>query len=359
VPWKFHSRNSDFEPSTANAQFIKSITLHQVGADPPDLYRALDGVDESYTLTITDSGVVTITGNTSIALSRGLVTFSQLFYQHSAGGVYTPYAPVSIQDAPKFAHRGLNMDLSRNFYPVKDIIKMIDSLAYNKFNRFHLHITDGQSWPLVIDSLPELAQKGAYRSDLVYSPAELSAIQLHGARQGVQVYLEIDMPGHTSSIAYAYPDLIASFNIQPNWSKYAAEPPTGTLKLNSSAVNNFIATLFGEILPRVKPYTGYWHSGGDEVNVNAYLNDETIKSNDSKVIQPYMQAFVDRNHNFIRQAGLTPVVWEEMLLQWNVTLGSDVVVQTWQSDDAVAQTVAKGHKALVGNYNYWVSLHLL
>lgn len=69
-----------------------------------------------------------------------------------------------------------------------------------------------------------------------------------------------------------------------------------------------------------------------------------------------MQAFIDRNHAQVRAAGLTPIVWEEMLLQWNLTLGSDVVVQTWQSDDAVAQTVALGHKALVGNYNYWVSV---
>jgi hexosaminidase len=68
-----------------------------------------------------------------------------------------------------------------------------------------------------------------------------------------------------------------------------------------------------------------------------------------------MQTFVDRAHDQVRAMGLTPVVWEEMLLEWNLTLGSDVIVQSWRSDEAVAQITAAGHKALVGNYNYWVS----
>ena len=103
------------------------------------------------------------------------------------------------------------------------------------------------------------------------------------------------------------------------------------------------------------PYSTYYHTGGDEVNRNAYLLDDTVRSNDSAVLQPLMQIFVDRAHDQVRAAGLTPVVWEEMLLEWNLTLGSDVIVQSWQSDEAVAQITEAGHKALVGNYNYWVS----
>lgn len=313
-------------------------------------------VDESYTLKLTADGDVTITANTSIGLVRGLTSFTQLFYHHTDGGVYTPYAPVQIEDKPLFQHRGLNMDLSRAYFPPKDVRKTIDALAYNKMNRLHLHITDSQSWPLVIPSMPELSDKGAYRSDLVYSPDVIQELQFYGAQQGVEVYIEIDMPGHTSSIWYSHPELIASFNIQPNWNTYAAEPPSGTLKLNDSKVYDFVENLFNDLLPRVAPYNAYFHTGGDEVNANAYTNDDSVKSNDTEVIRPLMQKFIDHSHKLVRAAGLTPIVWEEMLLQWNLTLGDDVVVQTWQSDDAVTQTVAQGHKALVGNYNYWVSL---
>jgi hexosaminidase len=221
-------------------------------------------------------------------------------------------------------------------------------------NRLHLHITDAQSWPLEIPALPELSEKGAYRSDFVYSPDQVTEIQRYGALQGVEVYLEIDMPGHTSSIWYSHPELVASFNIQPNWSTYAAEPPSGTLKLNSPKVYSFLETLFGDLLPRLAPHTAYFHTGGDEVNIQAYLFDDTVQSNDTAVLKPLIQRLVDFTHQQVRSAGLTPIVWEEMLLVWNLTLGSDVIVQTWLSDQSVAQTVAKGHKALAGNYNFWV-----
>ncbi|KAF2436083.1 hypothetical protein EJ08DRAFT_225338 [Tothia fuscella] len=355
VPWKFHARNSDFEPKTTGKKSVTSITLTVTGGDEsPNVLKPLAGeIDETYSLTISKDGAVEIKAPSTIGIVHGLTTFTQLFYKHSRGGIYTPSAPVSIKDGPKFAHRGINMDVSRNWFETKDIKRMIDAAGYNKMNRFHLHITDSQSWPLEIPALPDLAAKGAYRSDLTYTPGQLADIQMYGALQGVEVYLEIDMPGHTASIWYSNPDLIASYNKQPNWVTFAAEPPSGTLKLNSPKVYDFLNTLLGDLLPRTKPYTAYFHTGGDEVNVNAYLNDDTVNSNDTKVLQPLMQKFVDRNHKQVRDNGMTPIVWEEMLLTWNVTLGKDVLVQTWQSDAAVAATVAAGHKALVGNYNYW------
>ena len=356
IPWKFHPRNSNFEPSEDTTKsYISKIVLQQNASDAVNIFKALDGeLDESYSLAINADSQATITSSTTIGILRALETLVQLFYQHSVGGIYTISAPVYIEDAPKFAHRGLNLDVSRNYYAPSDIMRTIDALAWNKFNHLHLHATDSQSWPLEIPALPELAKKGAYKEGLSYSPDVLAGIQEYGAYRGVQVSIEIDMPGHTSSIGLAYPDLIAAFNVQPDWNTYSAEPPTGQLKLNSSSVYKFLDTLWSDLLPRVSPYTAYFHTGGDEVNANAYLLDEGVKSNDSTVIQPLLQKFVDFNHQRVRAAGLTPIVWEEQLLQWNLTLGSDVVIQTWLSDDSLARTVAKGHKALFGNYNDWV-----
>ncbi|KAF2835668.1 glycoside hydrolase family 20 protein [Patellaria atrata CBS 101060] len=353
IPWKFHPRNSDFEPSTENKKYITSITLTQTAADPENIFQAPVGeVDESYFLSLIESGKVTIKAKSSIGLARGLTTFTQLFFKHTEGCVYTTLAPVEISDEPKFAHRGINMDTARNYFDVDDIKRIIDAAAYNKFNRFHIHITDSQSWPLVIPSMPDLATKGAYRKDLVYTPEQVADIQRYGGLLGVQVFLEIDMPGHTSSIWFSRPELITAFN-EEAWDTYAAEPPSGTLKLNSTEVYDFLDEMLDDLLPRLSPYTGYFHSGGDEVNIQAYLLDETVRSNDTAVLQPLMEKFVQRNHDQIREKGLTPIVWEEMLLTWNVSLGKDVIVQTWQSDEAVAAVTEKGYKALVGNYNYW------
>lgn len=358
VPWKFNQRNWT-EPAKTNRTYISSVNLRVLKDDPDGIAKPLAGtIDESYRVEISRAGEASITANSSMGIVRGLTTFTQLFYQHSEGGdSYTPLAPINIFDAPKFAHRGINLDVSRNYFTTKDIERTIGALAYNKMNRFHLHVTDGQSWPLVIPTFPELSEKGAYRPNLVYTPQDFAELQYFAALRGVELITEIDMPGHTSAIALSHPDLIAAYDIQPDWDKYCAEPPCGTLKLNSTKVRSFLERLFDDLLPRVHPFSSYFHTGGDEVNKNAYLKDDTVRSNDPKVLQPLMQKFIDRNHDQIRAAGLVPIVWEEMLLEWNLTLGSDVVVQSWQSDEAVAQIVERGHKALVGNYKYWVCTH--
>jgi hexosaminidase len=172
----------------------------------------------------------------------------------------------------------------------------MDALAFNKMNKLHLHVTDSQSWPLEIPSIPELAAKGAYHPGLIYSERDLKALQRYGTVRGIEVFLEIDMPGHTSAVWYYNPDLIASFNMQPDWGAFAAEPPSGTLKLNSSKVDNFITKIFQDLLPRVVPYSSHFHTGGDEVNMNAYGTDETVRTTNMLQLRPFMQRFIDKVH---------------------------------------------------------------
>lgn len=200
--------------------------------------------------------------------------------------------------------------------------------------------------------MPELADKGAYASFQKYSPADVQAVLEYGALLGVEVVMEIDQPGHTASIYFSHPELITAFNFHP-YDLYAAEPPSGTFKLNSTAVPAFLEKLFDDLLPRLKPLTSYFHLGGDEVNANASTLDETVRSNKSSVLQPLLQKFMDRNQNQVQAAGFTPLVWEEQLLEWNLTLPKNTIVQTWQSNDAVVEVVKKGYRALAGNYEFW------
>lgn len=363
VPWKFHPRNelSQFEPSaSAKKIYIKTLEITQTGSDTASTFRPLAGeVDESYNLTISEDGAAKISAASSTGVLWALQTLSQLFFEHSSGsGVYTVLAPVRIVDAPRFPHRGLNFDVARNWFPVSKILQTIDALAWNKFNRLHLHVVDAQSWPIEIPSLPELSEKGAFQTGLTYSPSDIQRIQRYAVARGVEVIFEFDTPGHTSVVGLAYPDLIAAQNAKP-WDKYCAEPPCGQLKLNSSAVDTFITTLWDDLLPRIKPFSAYLHIGGDEVNMNVYELDETIRSNDPAVIKPYLQRFIDRSHEQIRAAGLAPMVWEEMVTEWNLDLGEDVVVQSWLSDKSVEQIVKGGHKTIAGSYQFWVSSTVL
>lgn len=363
VPWKQYPRNmlASMEPSDSSSKtYVRCLTITQTGTDNASTFKPLAGeVDESYNLTVATDGTAKIAAVSSTGVLHALESFTQLFYHHSTGnGVYTNLAPIAIVDTPKFPHRGLNMDVSRNWFPVPNILRTIDALSMNKFNRLHIHMTDSQSWPMQIPALPLLAEEGAYHTGLSYTPDDIKQIQTYAIERGVEVYIEFDMPGHTTSIGLGYPDLVAAADAHP-WDTYCAEPPCGTLKLNYPPVDDFLNKLFADVLPRVSPYSSYFHTGGDEVNKMAYTLDPTVNSSDPVVIGPLIQKMVDRNHGQIRAAGMTPVVWEEMLLEWNLTLGKDVVVQAWLSDASVASVTAKGHKALAGNYNFWVSYQSL
>ncbi|KAL7267699.1 Glucosamine-6-phosphate isomerase (Glucosamine-6-phosphate deaminase) (GNPDA) (GlcN6P deaminase) [Rhizina undulata] len=369
VPWKFHPRGTKFEPARDAGTVIRTVHITQLEADTTATPEYGE-IDESYNLTIpsasdqawynvtsgeTDSSTIYISAVSSYGVLHGLTTLSQLFYGTKAnkGAVYSTLAPVEIIDKPKFVHRGLNLDVSRQWYPKEAILKTIDALSWNKMNRLHLHATDAQSWPLEIPAMPELAEKGSYADGLTYTPEDLQDILTHAEQRGIQVIVEIDMPGHTTSIAESHPELITGKNIQPDWDTYAAQPPSGSLKLNNADVEAFLEKLFADLLPRLRDHTVYFHTGGDEVNKNVYNHDEGINSNETSVLKPALQNFFDYVHAQVKKHDMSPLVWEEMIVDWELQLAENTIVQTWISDASTKTAVEKGYRVITGNYNFW------
>lgn len=354
VPWMLVPRRqlASYEPSLNGSALVSCLDITLTSSNSTFKPSAND-VDESYSLTITEAGVATLSANSTNGVLHGLETFSQLFYQHSSGDAfYLVNAPIEIEDAPIYPWRGILLDTARNFFPVDDIVRTIDGLAYNKLNKLHVHVTDSQSWPLEIPSLPELSAKGAYSNSQVYTADDIAAIQKYGIYRGVDVYFEIDMPGHIGVVGEAFPDLVVAYDAQP-YTTYCAEPPCGALKLNNTDVEAFLGTVFDDLLPRIAPYTAYMHTGGDELKAQDYVLDPALGTNDTAVLQPLLQKFIDNQHTRIRNAGLNPMVWEEMVTTWNLTVGSDVVVQSWLGGTAVADLAEAGHKVIDSNYNYY------
>lgn len=359
VPWKLMPRGAldTYEPSPDVRVFIKQLSITTTGATfknkTANSNSSASTADEAYKLTVSADGTASLSAASTSGVLYGLQSFVQLFYKHSddRSGSYTKLAPVSISDEPKLVYRGVNLDVARSWYEVDDILRTIEGLAQNKLNHLHLHVTDSQSWPLEIPALPELAQKGAYAPGLSYSPRDIEHIQKFALRRGVRLNVEIDMPGHTTAIALAYPDLIAAAFAKP-WGSYCAEPPCGTLQLNNPEVDTFIDKLFNDLMPRLAKYSDIFHTGGDEVNANSYTLDPTTKSSDPAVIGKGIQKLIDRTHAHVRKAGMIPMVWEEMLFDWNITLGKDVIIGAWHEGYA-AKAVAQGYRAIAGSSDYW------
>lgn len=251
------------------------------------------------------------------------------------------------------------MDIARNPFSIEDVIRTIDAMASVKLSKLHLHATDSQSWPLDIPALPKLASKGAYQPDLVWSADDLARVQSHGVSKGVQVFLELDMPGHTASVAHAYPELIAAYNML-DWSTFAAEPLSGQLKLNSSQVYDFLDKLFSDLLPRLTPYNTMYHLGGDELNRKVHLLDETVRSDKYEVLQPLIQKFMETVTKKAVHQGLRPMVWEEMILEWDLDLTTTdnkktvkPLVQAWRSSENIKTLLEKGFPVIFGDSEHW------
>ena len=345
VPYKFHPRNAAFEPSIDKRLYISEIVVEETEHECP--------TSEAYEINILQNGNIKIKVLSPLGAIWGLNSLAQLFYAHSqtTGAVYTPYAPVSIKDMPYFAHRGLQLDISRHWIPPEDVKRTLEAMSFCKMNRLHLHASDSQSWPLEIPSLPELAEKGAYGKDKVWTTGDLREIQRYGLYHGVKVYIEIDVPGHTGAIALAYPDLVVGYDHRP-WNKYAMEPPSGQLKLNNPDVDTFIRRLLDDLIPRISPFSRDFHIGGDELNREVYALDPNVKSSEQEIIKPYLQRLIDHITSIVQAHGFTPYIWEDIMLQWGLDFPKETIVQTWRPGGLV-KVVEQGYEALFGEYTEW------
>lgn len=164
------------------------------------------GIDESYNLHVPDNGLININSKTWIGAIRALQTLSQMAVAGDGDKLVAHTA--NITDAPTYAHRGISLDTSRNFYPVDKILHTIETQAMNKMNVFHWHVTDSQSWPLYFHSHPELSDKGAYSAAETYNPEDVEKILAFAEERGVRVILELDMPAHTAIIGESHPEHI-------------------------------------------------------------------------------------------------------------------------------------------------------
>ncbi|KAK7243657.1 hypothetical protein RIF29_38465 [Crotalaria pallida] len=320
------------------------------------------GADESYTLAIPYTSSVPhamLQAETAWGAMRGLETFSQLVWGHPS------HVPINVHvwDAPLYAHRGVMLDTSRNYYPVKDILRTIEAMSMNKVNVFHWHVTDSQSFPIVLPSEPCLADKGAYGPDMVYSIEDVKKVVEFGLDHGVRALPEIDSPGHTGSWALAYPEIVTCANMfwESEWPvMLAAEPGTGHLNpLNPKTyqvlknVIRDVTTLFPE---------PFYHSGADEVIPGCWQTDPTIQKylSNGGTLSQLLETFVNETLPYILSLNRTVVYWEDVLLSGTVHVPSTilpkehVILQTWNNGhNNTKRIVSSGYRAIVSSADFY------
>ncbi|KAI0754519.1 N-acetylhexosaminidase [Daedaleopsis nitida] len=308
---------------------------------------------EEYALVVpADGSAASLSANSTLGLYRGLTTFEQLWY-HWFGRIYTLEAPISIIDSPAYPWRGFMLDTSRNFFPVSDIKRTLDAMSMVKMSQFHWHVVDSQSFPLEVPGFIELANKGAYDLSMVYKPNDVQDIVDYAGARGIDVMIEIDIPGHTDILSTAFPEHIACPETSP-WKAFAAEPPSGQLRIASSATTNFTAELLSAVA-RMFPST-LMSTGGDEVNLRCYAQDPATQADlmaSGRTIEEALDVFTQKTHGAIMAEGKTPAVWEEMVLNHDVKLPNETVVLVWLSSMNAAKVAEKNFRIVQSPSDYF------
>jgi len=187
----------------------------------------------------------------------------------------------------------------------------------------------------------------------IYSAADVKDIVSYAGARGIDVLVEIDTPGHTAVIATSHPEHIACSQATP-WSAFANEPPAGQLRLASAATTSFTTQLISSIA-RTLPST-LFSTGGDELNTNCYAKDAQTQADlksSGRTLEQALNVFTQATHKGLTDLGKTPVVWEEMVLQHNVTLSKDTVVMVWISSQNAALVAAKNFRIVHGPSDYF------
>ncbi|HEY3559263.1 MAG TPA: family 20 glycosylhydrolase [Kribbella sp.] len=293
-----------------------TVALADDGLDevPPAAGLRADGsaVDERHGVEVTAEGV-RVWGPTAEAVHRGLTTLRQLISAQVQDG--TAVLPAArIVDGPRFAWRGLSLDVVRTFHGPDEVRRIIDMLSLYKLNVLHLHLTDDQGWRVEVPSRPALTEVGAAgaigdRPGGYYSRAEVAELVAYAADRYVTVVPEIDMPGHTAAVFTAYPEL------------GPAEPQTidlgngdqlhlGTLDPARDETWAFVEDVLDAVIPQF-PRSAYVHIGGDET---------------WSMAEEDHAAFVERTSALVRARGKKVVGWQEIA---RAKLGTEDVVQYW------------------------------
>eukprot|EP00456_Euglypha_rotunda_P079822 TRINITY_DN7695_c0_g1_i1.p1 TRINITY_DN7695_c0_g1~~TRINITY_DN7695_c0_g1_i1.p1 ORF type:complete len:232 (+),score=35.28 TRINITY_DN7695_c0_g1_i1:85-696(+) len=162
------------------------------------------------------------------------------------------------------------IDTARHFLEPATIYRTIDALAYNKMNTLHWHTVDAESFPVVINSYPNLSQAGAYDPTLaIYSQSVIANIVNYGYQRGIRVVPEFDIPGHAYSWGFGYPQVRCQCpsNLASNINNYPLDPSNDLTLQMVDAVIGEMAKLFTDQT---------FHLGGDEVVESCWTQNANV-----------------------------------------------------------------------------------
>lgn len=314
-------------------------------------------MDESYTLVVDRHA--TLHTNSIWGALRGLETFSQLLYTTATG--QARMNKTRIVDEPRFPYRGLMLDTARHFIPVPTLLQNLDAMSYNKFNVFHWHIVDDQSFPYQSIRFPGLSEKGAYSPAHVYSQSDIKTVLEYARLRGIRVIVEFDTPGHTQSWGKYDRNLLTPcwHNGRKGVAEYLKHGEYEIMNPMLNSTFTFLEELFSEV-STVFP-DEYIHIGMDESYHHCWASSPEIADFLSNVLKlnatdysGLEQYYVQRLLNIVAKKKKV-VIWEDPI-EKGLKADSDTLVEVWKNEQKwqsnMKNVVQKGYSAILSSCWY-------
>ena len=326
-----------------------------------------DGRKEAYSINVSSDGIL-VQAVAPEGIYRATRTLLKSVGTEKTSSVEFPSAEVS--DWPRFGYRGLMLDVSRHFSDVEMVKRTIDMLALHQLNMFHWHLTDDQGWRIEIKSHPELTEVGAWRDDTVvgrylggmdyptdgkrhggfYTQEQIREIVAYAKERYIEIIPEIDLPGHTSAVLAAYPQLGCEdkeFKVANRW---------GVIQDVLCAGNPASLNLFKDIMNEVcELFPGkYIHLGGDECVKERWkacpkcqrkIRELGLKDGSRYSKEDYLQSwFMGEVASFVQSKGKRVIGWDEILE--GVPM-DDSVIMSWRGTEGGITAAKMGHDVVM------------
>jgi hexosaminidase len=340
----------------------------RVGGEGGQLRFSLDsslGNPEAYRLRVGADGIE-LRGGGPAGVFYGIQTLRQMLppQAEKPGSSRARYALpfAEIADAPRFAYRGLHLDVGRHFFPLAFLKKYIDLLAYHKLNTFHWHLTEDQGWRIEIKRYPRLTEVGAWRAETLSGHASQQPEQYDGQRYGgfytqeevrelvryaqerfVTIIPEIEMPGHALAALAAYPELACTegpFEVGKKWGIYEDIfcPTDSTFAFLENVLSEVV-----ELFP-----SRYIHIGGDEAPKTRWEQSafcqELIRREGLKDEHGLQSYFIRRIERFLNSKGRQIIGWDEIL---EGGLAPNATIMSWRGTEGGIAAARLGHDAIM------------
>ncbi|MBP1659095.1 MAG: beta-N-acetylhexosaminidase [Candidatus Aminicenantes bacterium] len=302
--------------------------------------------DESYKLTVEPGGIA-LDAVSDIGVLRGLETLLQLLSADEKG-YYFPC--VAISDKPRFAWRGLMIDVGRHFQPVEVIKRNLDGMAAVKMNVLHLHLSEDQGFRIESKVFPKLHELGS--DGMYFSQAQIKEIIAYAGDRGIRVMPEFDLPGHSTSWFAAYPEYASApgpYEIERHFGVFAP-----TFDPTNEKIYPFFDAFFKEMAALFPD--PYLHIGGDEVEGHQWDANPAIlafKKKNGLADNAALQAHFNRRLlKILTKHRKRMVGWDEI---FQPGLPTDIVIQSWRGPKALVEAAQKGFQGILSN-GYYIDL---